>query len=188
VKRTLFALLALSAPCFSETPEAIAQQYLTAMSEMRIEALADTMHPAALDRFKQILGQVSQAISAIDPEKRPNTVIRALFGDDGPDAVLAEPPREVFVRFMANLTTFVPQIREMQGGSEHEIIGHVDEGGNLCHVVFRATLKRGSTGISKMAVLSLKRDGTSWKVLLDDDLAKLITGLGQRMGTPEDKP
>lgn len=188
MKRILLLLSTLAPPVFAETPESVARRYIEAMAELRIEAVADTMHPAALERFKDILEKINHAIAAIEPEKRPAHVIRALFGDQGPQAALDAPPREVFIRFMANLTTFVPQIREMHAGSEYQILGHVNEGGNLCHVLFRATLKRGGSGISKMAVLSLKRDGAQWKVLLDDDLARLITGLGQRMAASEDKP
>jgi hypothetical protein len=85
---------------------------------------------------------------------------------------------------MSNLTTFLPQIKEMAAGTQHEIIGHVDEGGNVTHVVFRATLKRGKTELTKMDVLSLKRDGEEWRVLLTDDMESLILNLGQQLTAP----
>jgi hypothetical protein len=38
--------------------------------------------------------------------------------------------------------------------------------------------------MTKMSVLSLKRDGEHWKVLLTDDLENLVTGLGKRLAAP----
>jgi hypothetical protein len=131
---------------------------------------------------------VAEAISAAEPERKPPAkMISALFGEEGPDAMKTLPPRDVFVRFMSNLTTFVPQIREMHAGSEYQVLGHVDEGGNVTHVVFRATLKRGETELTKMEVLSLKRDGETWKVLLTDDMENLVAGFARQLAAPPAK-
>jgi hypothetical protein len=169
----------------AESPEEAAHAYITAMADARMNVVADQMHPGALERFKQIMLGVADAIAAAPEDRKPSSkVISALFGDEGPAAVKDLPPRDVFVRFMSNLVTFVPQIREMHAGSEYQVLGHVDEGGNITHVVFRATLRRGQSELTKMSVLSLKRDGEGWKVLLTDDLENLIKGLGQRLAAP----
>jgi hypothetical protein len=169
----------------AEPPEEVAHTYIRAMADARMNVVADQMHPSALERFKGIMTDVADAIAAAPADRKPPIkMINALFGDEGPGIVKELSPRDVFVRFMSNLTTFVPQIRAMHAGSEYEVIGHVDEGGNIAHVVFRATLVQGGREMTKMSVLSLKRDGEHWKVLLTDDLENLVSGLGKRLASP----
>jgi hypothetical protein len=169
----------------AEPPEEVAHIYIRAMADARMNVVADQMHPSALERFKGIMTEVADAIVAAPADRKPPAkMVNALFGDEGPGIVKELPPREVFVRFMSNLTTFVPQIRSMHAGSEYQVIGHVLEGGNLAHVVFRATLAQGDHEMTKMSVLSLKRDGEHWKVLLTDDLENLVSGLGKRLAAP----
>ena len=173
----------------AEGPEEIAHIYIRAMADQRLNVVADSMHPGALERFRGIIVGVAEAIATAAPERKPPAkMISALFGEEGPQAMKDLPPRDVFVRFMSNLTTFVPQIREMHAGSEYQVLGHVDEGGNVTHVVFRATLKRGETELTKMEVLSLKRDGDSWKVLLTDDLENLVAGFARQLSAPVKRP
>jgi hypothetical protein len=169
----------------AEPPEEVAHTYIRAMADARMNVVADQMHPSALDRFKGIMTDVANAIVAAPSDRKPSAkMVSALFGDEGPTVVKDLAPRDVFVRFMSNLTTFVPQIRAMHGGSEYQVLGHVDEGINVAHVVFRATLAQGDHEMTKMSVLSLKRDGEHWKVLLTDDLENLVSGLGKRLAAP----
>jgi hypothetical protein len=169
----------------AEPPEEVAHIYIRAMADARMNVVADQMHPSALDRFKGIMTEVADAIVAAPADRKPPVkMVNALFGDEGPAVVKDLSPREVFVRFMSNLTTFVPQIRSMHAGSEYQVLGHVAEGGNLAHVVFRATLAQGDHEMTKMSVISLKRDGEHWKVLLTDDLENLVSGLGKRLAAP----
>jgi hypothetical protein len=121
----MFAAAAHSA----ESPEEVAHTYIRAMADARINVVADQMHPSALDRFKDIMTDVATAIEAAPADRKPPVkMITALFGDEGTAVVKDLSPRDVFVRFMSNLTTFVPQIRAMHAGSEYQVLGHVDEG------------------------------------------------------------
>lgn len=167
-----------------ERPEEVAHTYIRAMADLHLNVVADTMHPSALEAFQKILIRISDLVASAPADRKPpERVIQALFGEQGPAGVKSGAPRDVFVRFMNNLTTFVPQIREMTAGSEYQVLGHVDEG-DRAHVVFRATLRRGASELTKMEVLSLQRDGGTWKVLLTDDLADLVAGLGTQLMAP----
>jgi hypothetical protein len=191
----LFLLVGLAAEplkkppqVISEKPEEVAHTYIRGMADLSLNVVADSMHPSALDAFQEILIKIADAIAAAPADRKPpERVVSALFGEEGIAAVKTREPRDGFVRFMSNLTTFVPQIREMTAGSEYQVLGHVEEG-DLAHVVFRATLRRGETEMTKMEVLSLKRDGDTWKVLLTDDLADLVTGLGRQLVSPKPAP
>jgi len=171
-----------------EKPEEVAHTYIRGMADLSLNVVADSMHPSALENFQQILNKIAEALRTASAERKPSQrVIDALFGDEGPDAMKTRIPRDNFVRFMSNLATFVPQVREMTAGSEYQVLGHVVEG-DLAHVVFRATLRRGERAMSKMEVLTLKRDGERWKVMLADDLIELVGGLGQSFLAPKPAP
>src|SRR5688572_30838513 len=95
----------------AEPPEQVAHTYIRAMADARMNVVADQMHPSALDRFKGIMTEIATAISAAPADRQPPVkMVNALFGDEGPSIVKDLPSRDVFVRFMSNLTTFVPQI------------------------------------------------------------------------------
>jgi hypothetical protein len=167
-----------------EKPEEVAHTYIRAMADLHLNVVADSMHPSALDAFQKILGGIADGIAAAPTDRKPpEKMVDALFGDKGLATIKTDSARDVFVRFMSNLTTFVPQIREMTAGSEYQVLGHVDEG-DLAHVVFRATLRRGEVSMTKMDVLTLKRAGDSWKVLLTDELATIVSGLGRQLVNP----
>jgi len=184
----VIALLSVAAQA-GPPPEEIAHTYIRSFADLRLNVVADSLHPSALEKFKGLLITIADAIEAAPANRKPPPkMLSALFGDDGPQAVKTLPARDAFVRFMSNLTTFVPQLREMTAGSEYQVLGHVDEGGNVTHVVFRATLRRGETEVTKMEVLSLKRDGEDWKVLLTDDLESLIRGFGKQLASPPPPP
>lgn len=194
LRRALLALVVGSVTAFplgaaaeDQKPEQIANEYIRAMSDQRVNVVADCMHPAALDNFKTILVEMGAAIERAPADRRPDRMINALFGDDGITKIKDGEPRELFVQFMSNLMVFLPQICEMTAGSEYQIIGHVEEG-NLAHVVFRATLRRGEAKLTKMEVLTVKREGLGWKVLLTDDLANLVIGLGRQLASPPKEP
>lgn len=166
-------------------PEEVAHTYIRGMADSRMNVVADVMHPGSLDRFKTILTGLADAIINAPPDRRPpQKMVDALFGSQGPAGIKEQSPHDVFVGFMSNLITFLPQVREMTAGSEYQVLGHVDEG-NVSHVVFRAVLRRGEAQMTKMSVLSLKRDGETWKVLLTDDLADLIGTIGRGMLAPQ---
>jgi hypothetical protein len=75
----------------------------------------------------------------------------------------------------------MPMLRQMLNDSAYDFIGHVDEGGNQTHVVYRATLTTGGAAVTKMEVLTLKRDGEEWKVMLTGDIESFVGGLTRQL-------
>lgn len=177
----VLAFLICRAP--GEQPaETVARGYIEAMRSGDMEHVATYMHPAALEKFKDILTKVAEVIIAANAAADPKTnqAVQVLFGAAGPHAVKEADPKELFVGFMGNITKVVPMMREMLAGSTYDFIGHVEEGGNLSHVVYRATLKTATAEVTKMEVLTLKRDGEQWKVMLTGDLESLVGGIGRQ--------
>jgi hypothetical protein len=174
-----FALLLLVTPAFAQTPEQVAKGYMEAMRSGDMEHVATYMHPAGLEKFKLILVQAAEVLGAADAsaDPRTDTALKVLFGQDGPQSAKDAAAKELFVRFLDNLHRAAPMMQRMLADSSYEFIGHVDEGGNQTHVVYRVTMNTGGASVTKLEVLSLKRDGEEWKVMLTGEIEGLLTGL-----------
>ena len=177
--KTILAFFALALTALAATPEEIAKGYMEAVKSGDMEQVATYMHPAALEKFKGILVQVAEVVATADADADPkkNTAIKVLFGDEKPQAAKDAAPKELFVRFMGNITKAIPLMRQMLANSTYDFIGHVDEGANQTHVIYRATLTTGGATVTKMEVLTLKRDAEEWKVMLTGDIESLVGGL-----------
>ena len=68
----------------------------------------------------------------------------------------------------------------------YEFVGHVDEGGNQTHVVYRATLGTGGAEVTKWKC-SPETRRREWRVMLTGDIESLVGGLGRQLRRPEVK-
>jgi len=177
-----FVLFALAARA-AAPPEEVARGYMDSVKSGDMERVGSYMHPAALEKFKGILVQLAAVIGNVDAETDPkkNTAIRILFGEEKPQNVKDAVAKGLFVHFLTNLSQAMPMLRQMLNDSAYDFIGHVDEGGNQTHVVYRATLTTGGAAVTKMEVLTLKRDGEEWKVMLTGDIESFVGGLTRQL-------
>lgn len=183
----LCVLLTSMARAQVRTPEETARAYMSAMRSGEMETVALYMHPSALQKFKDILVQFAarmEEIGAADDPKS-SSAIRVLFGDIGVKGVKDAEPRELFVRFLSVIQKAAPVMRQVLADSTYEFVGHVDESGNQTHVVYRATLSTAGAEVTKMEVLTLRREGEQWGVMLTGDIENLATGLSREF---EKKP
>ena len=183
MKTFALAFFALALTVRAATPEEVAKGYMEAVKSGDMEHVATFMHPAAMEKFKGILVQVAEVVTVADADADPkkNTAIRVLFGDVKPAAAKDVPAKDLFVSFLGNLAKAIPLLRQMLADSTYAFIGHVDEGGNQTHVIYRATLTTGGTAVTKMEVLTLKRDGEEWKVMLTGDIESFVGGLTRQL-------
>jgi putative sterol carrier protein len=66
-----------------------------------------------------------------------------------------------------------------------DVVGHVREGDDVVHVVYRGTTSVGNVKISKMSVMSLKADGESWRMLLTGDIEGMAAMMKLQFGARE---
>jgi hypothetical protein len=63
-----------------------------------------------------------------------------------------------------------------------EPVGHVKEGSDTAHVVYRVEIPLEGITIERMAVLSLGRQGETWRALLSGDYSELARVLREALG------
>lgn len=152
------------------TPEALADQFNAAVRAGDFQAAARLMHPDALalarrfvqalaarDASGQFLQQVTGARSAADLAKISDV--------------------DLFADFLRAQTSAQPGLAEAMKGATTQTLGHVNEGPSVAHVVYRTTLRINGNTLSKVDVLTVRRDGGRWRALLPSDLEGTIRAM-----------
>lgn len=160
----------------AEAPESVATRYGAALRGGDWHAVARLMHPTAVAQFRSLFTPIVAADSS-------GQAAQALFGVASAAEVAKLPDAEMFARLFGTLAEKQPGFREMMSGSTMTVIGHVAEGPDVAHVVYRLHMSMGGMSIDKTDVLSMRRTGQTWGVLLSADLQGLAAALRQRAGS-----
>jgi hypothetical protein len=159
------------------SPEDVATQALQALREDRMEDFAKLMHPNALRQFKETMVSIVDVAAEAGQEKQ----VLGLFGTVEAAEELRElDDKDVFLRFFQTLSKKRPEFRQSMAGAGAQVLGHVTEGKDLVHVVYRITLTVEGVKATKMDVISLQRTKTGWAMLLRSDIETMAAALKQR--------
>lgn len=161
----------------AETPEEVAQQFVQATRDTNWSRVAALLHPAALAQFHSLFAPVLQCRTPEAEEAR-----RSIFGITSmvqaartPDSVLAASLFRAVARQEAGFANVLRTARL-------QVLGHVAEGADTVHVVSRVTVDVDSLEVGQMEVVSLAREGRTWRVLLKSDLSSLALVLRRVCG------
>lgn len=163
-----------AAPAVS-TPETVLRGYTEAMKAGDWPAAARYMHPEALATFHRVFSGLVNA----DPTGKIGRDMLGLAEGQSLDSVTAE---NAFARVMNMLVTASPVMSDMLKSATAAPLGTIREG-DMVHVVYRSHMQAQGSTISKVEVLSTKRDGDAWRALLRGDMENALTGLLTRLAT-----
>lgn len=170
-------------------PEAVAAELYTRLKASDWKGAAALFDDGALKSFRGMLQPIADAASASDQGGSA-----ALFGEIKPEALKQASDAEFFAMFMGNMMS---RLSSLGGGlGPSQVIGSVAEGEDLRHVVTRTNAKAMGISVTKMEVVSMRRHGDAWKVLLNGEMegmAKAIQAMAAAKagaGTPteDDEP
>jgi hypothetical protein len=159
----------------AETPEAVTRQYGAAMRANDWVGTAELMHPDALAKFRRMFLPLVAADSS-------GALCRRLFAASSVAELVGLPDAELFARFFRTLVSGEPELSGMFAGADLEPVGHVLEGSDVAHVVFRMKVAADGVTLTKMQAVSLRRVGPTWRVLLSGDFEGLAAALARRTG------
>ncbi len=159
------------------TPEAIAARYTAATRSGDWSSVAQLMHPEALSQFQTMFAP----LVAAEPQK----VGTSFFGVRSKQEYDKLSRVEVFERFMRALSKQIPGMAIALDTSDLKIIGHVREQPDLAHIVYRMNTQLEGIKISKTSVMTLKKDGQSWKALLLGNIEGLAAALSRPQLSPD---
>lgn len=162
----------------ADSPEAAATAYMTALKQNKVDEFVAMMHPDALAQFKKMMMPVVILAAEKDKEKQ---VMQLFKGVADPKALAALSPADVFKAFYNGLLAMIPNLREALAGSKMQVLGHVNEGSDMAHVVYRATMKVGQIDVEKVEVMSFKKHDGKWMALLGGNLEGLAAQIRRQM-------
>jgi hypothetical protein len=158
-----------------ETPEAVTRQFGAATRANDWVGTAQLMHPDALARFRSMFLPIVAADST-------GQLCQRLFATTSAAEVAALPDPELFARFFRTLVSGAPELNGMFASADLVPVGHVLEGNDVAHVVFRMKVAAEGVTITKVQAMSLRRSGQTWRVLLSGDFEGLAAALARRTG------
>jgi hypothetical protein len=170
-----FAVLAatLSPVRAAETPEQAAKKVAEATKAADWKAFAALFHPEALADLKRLLRDLTA-------EETTRDMAKMFLDVSTPEELDKLSGEQVFERFMGKISAKVPGFGDALKSADIQILGHIEEKPDLAYVVSRNTIKVGEAKITKMEVISLRKQGDSWKALLSGSLEGVVEQLRVR--------
>ncbi|MFQ5796854.1 MAG: hypothetical protein ACE5JP_17670 [Candidatus Bipolaricaulia bacterium] len=165
-----------------ETPESVADAYFIALRENNWNGVCQLMHPEAIDSLRNVMLPIALEADRVGAEAEEE-FLEVLVGGIG--------SIEEFLRL--NLQQFCVSFFQgpiltglLEGISNSEImaLGHVNEGPEVAHVVYRMNTRFDDFGegvdddmnitVTQLSVISLQRYGSEWRVLLTGELEGMV--------------
>ena len=156
-----------------ETPEQVTERFVAAMRAADWNGMAALMHQNALKEMRQLLSGVFEAPNGAQ-------IRQQLLGVTTVQQAQALSDTAVFASLM-RMTTQDADVAELLRSAKVEVLGHVNEGADTVHVVYRMAMTINGIPITKMDVMSLARSPVGWRGLLKGDVTALAAGIRAAM-------
>lgn len=135
-------------------------------------AYTQMTHPEALAAAKRMF----RAVVAVDTTGRVGDLF---FGVNSLEQFDALSDAAAYTALWQNLTTKLPVLGDAIRSAEDSIIGTVPEGADVVHVVCRESASTQGISMSKVSVITVKKSGEDWKLMLAGNFDGLAARLGQ---------
>jgi len=133
------------------------------------------IHPSALKEFKFYVVKVTQ----IRLQSGANDArFDMIFGRPTLEEVQQAPADVLFANFLRGATQAVPEFQGILARTQWQLLGVVNEGTDLKHVVVRQTYAVGNDIVRRVEVLTLEKDGELWKLQLPPSIETFLDELG----------
>ncbi|OLC06323.1 MAG: hypothetical protein AUH41_13045 [Gemmatimonadetes bacterium 13_1_40CM_66_11] len=156
-----------------ETPEQVTERFVAAMRAADWNGMASLMHQNALKEMRQLLSGVFEAPNGAQ-------IRQQLLGVTTVQQAQALSDTAVFASLM-RMTTQDADVAELLRSAKVQVLGHVNEGADTVHVVYRMAMTINGIPITKMDVMSLARSPVGWRGLLKGDVTALAAGIRAAM-------
>ncbi len=169
ILRIAFVLLILSSSSvYGATPTETTEAFFKQLQKGDFDAAAAFFDPSALTEFRHSLGVIDTAPPVAQQQFR-----EAFFGAGATaQSIAALSDMEFFASFLrAALAQAEAQGRVNFDGME--VLGEVMEGSDVAHVLTRNRLMVGDVEVEGMEVVSCKKRGDEWKLLVSTQMKSL---------------
>ena len=172
INSVLASVLLFASAVHAVTPEQMAEQYYKYIDADQWNKIADVMHETALSDFKANLLPTLKPLN----HSGKSGLLRKTFGKEATfeDAEKAS-SKEFFIKVVGNVAGLVRNTGIKN--TQTTIIGKVPENNDVVHVLVKESYKLGAMEIINMEVLSFKKSGDGWALLLSGKIRGLVQTL-----------
>ncbi len=160
--------------------EKVVAESLEAGRKLDWKRYADLVHPQSLQEYKDMWLPILQVATRERPEKQAD-LLSAFDHATDLKTLIALKPKAFFVSSMKGMASQLRGLNASPPKADQKILGTVREGADQAHVVVRTRAKLDGAEMNRIEVVSLKRSGTEWKLLLSDSVRAMAT-MFQRTG------
>ena len=167
--RIAFVVLILSSGlAYGATAPETTAAFYKQLQEGNFEAAAAFFDPPALTEFRQSLSIIDEAPPAAQQQFR-----EAFFGDGATAESIAKmSDRQFFASFLRSALAQAEALGRVNF-EDLEILGEVMEDPDVAHVVTRNKVTVGDVEVEGMEVVSCKKRGDEWKLLVSTQMKGL---------------
>lgn len=172
----MFVVMATAA--WAETPEQRARMYFSDIEHGRYAEAAGHIEPSQLKEFRNLMGFYLE----LPPEPRKQFIDTFFGANHSPESL----QRMNDVEFFSAILGFMLRQFEATGGlhlDSLEILGGVREGKTTIHLVTRNRVSVGAVTAETMDVLSLRKVGGQWRVMMSSNIKGLPEQLKAAFGS-----
>lgn len=161
-------LMLLSNIAWADTSAEFAKAYFSDLENGDYVAAAEKFDPEQLNEFRTMMEFYKEI-----PAEGQAQFIQTFFGSDQ----TAESIEKINdVEFFAGIFTFIMRQASAAGSLSFdgfEVLGEVMEGEDIAHLVTRNRVSVGELEVEAMEVVSLKKEGEEWRMLLSGKMKGL---------------
>ncbi len=150
------------------TPESTADVFLRSIRAIRWSTTAQVLHPRTLERFRTLVRMVAEADTT--------GVVRQFLTATDVSGFSSLGDAQVFSHAIGAMIDDMPGLMHAFYDHDDDVLGHVMEGADTAHVVYR-TLARIGGAVPEVKVMQLARIEGGWRVLWSDELEVLDVAL-----------
>lgn len=171
--KSAIVLLFLSVTCaYGQGASEMVAEYFDVLQSQDYEKAATYFDPTALREFRQMLEFISEI-----PAAEQENILQAFFGPSASqESVSKLSDSDFFGSFLRAIMAQASAAGEVNFDGL-EILGEVAEGQDLLHVVTRNKVSVGEIEVEAMEVISLRKAGDSWRLLLSGKMKGMASQL-----------
>lgn len=172
LKYFLVFIIFLGGLAQAQTPSEAVKAYFKVLRQKDFDAAVDFFDPVALGEFRQTMSFVDEI-----PPQSQQKFFETFFGPGVTKASTSKLSNAEF--FSAFFRAVMAQV-EAAGNLNFdgmEVLGEVMEEPDIAHVVTRNKVSVGNIEVEAMEVVSLRKNGDSWKTLMSGKMKGIATQL-----------
>jgi hypothetical protein len=155
------------APPKPGSPEAVVSKAMNAVNHGRIDEFVSAIDPDSLEEFRTaVVETIDEAAKRVGEAK----LLESFPGVKSVKGLKALDAPRLFAGVIRRKASD-PSMKKSLANTQIDVFGHITEGEDTAHVVYRSKMKLGESDIVRMNVATLRKNGQTSKMVIPEEFA-----------------